>query len=45
MVTRRVNVETLFAPSLYTADQIEIALAVAWLLGRGRFVLVEPPAR
>jgi hypothetical protein len=45
MVTRRVNVETLLAPSLYRAEQIELALAVAWVLGRGRFVLVEAPKR
>lgn len=38
-------IETLACPTAYTPAQIEKAAVVAHLLGRGRFVLVEPPCR
>ena len=38
-----VHIETLLNPALYTAIQIERAARLAYALGRGRFVLLEPP--
>jgi hypothetical protein len=40
-----VHVETLQSPVRYTHAQIELACAIAQLLGRGKLVLVEPPKR
>jgi hypothetical protein len=38
-----VHVETLQNPARYATAQIEIACALAKLLGRGKLVLAEPP--
>jgi hypothetical protein len=40
-----VHVETLHQPLLYTSRQILQAYAIARSIGRGRFVLAEPPER
>jgi hypothetical protein len=40
-----VHIETLHDPRAYTPQQLERACRLATLLRRGRFVLVEPPAR
>jgi hypothetical protein len=40
-----VHIETLQNPVRYTYAQIERACSIAQLLGRGKFVLVEPPKR
>lgn len=40
-----VHIETLHSPVRYTWAQLEIACAVAQLLGRGKLVLLEPPQR
>jgi hypothetical protein len=39
------HIETLHAPKLYADWQIDLAVAIAASLGRGRFVLVQPPLR
>ena len=38
-------IETLERPGRYTTDQLERARRIAELLGRGRLVLCELPAR
>jgi hypothetical protein len=38
-----VHIETLQDPRSYSAEQIEQACRLAALIGRGRFVLTEPP--
>jgi hypothetical protein len=38
-----VYIETLHNPVTYSEEQIEQACKIAALLGRGKFVLVEPP--
>jgi hypothetical protein len=38
-----VYIETLHNPARYTYAQVDTACAVAQLLRRGKFVLVEPP--
>jgi hypothetical protein len=38
-----VHIETLQDPRSYSAEQIEQACRLAQVLGRGRFVLAEPP--
>jgi hypothetical protein len=40
-----VHIQTLQSPSLYDWRQIEAACAVAQLMNRGKFVLVEAPKR
>ena len=40
-----VHIETLDHPVRYTADQLDRARRIAALLGRGRLVLCEAPAR
>jgi hypothetical protein len=44
-VIRGVHIETLHNPTRYTYAQIEKACAMAQMLNRGKFVLVEPPRR
>jgi hypothetical protein len=43
MLVPGVHIETLHNPARYTPEQIEKACAIAQLLDRGKFVLVEPP--
>jgi hypothetical protein len=45
MLIPGVHVETLHDPLRYAYAQIETACAVAQMLNRGKFVLVEPPQR
>jgi hypothetical protein len=40
-----VHIETIFNPCAYTYAQIEKACALAQVLARGKFILVEPPRR
>jgi len=40
-----VQVETLFNPSQYSAEQLKRACRIAELLRRGKLVLAEPPQR
>jgi hypothetical protein len=40
-----VHVETLHCPQAYTPQQLDKACAVAGLLNRGRFLLLEQPKR
>ena len=42
-VTRFLNVETLQDPRLYSERQIDMALSVAYWLGRGTLVLALEP--
>jgi hypothetical protein len=37
------HVETLLNPGLYTPAQIDTAVAIAYLLNRGKLVLCLPP--
>jgi hypothetical protein len=39
------HIETLHDPKRYAEWQIDLAVAIAASLGRGRFVLVQPPLR
>jgi hypothetical protein len=43
MPFRGVHIETLHNPARYTYAQIETACAIAQLLRRGKFILVEVP--
>jgi hypothetical protein len=45
VIMPRVDVETLLSPRLYTYEQLEQAITIAMILGRGKFLLVEPPKR
>jgi hypothetical protein len=45
VIVYRVDVETLLSPRLYTPEQLERAITIALILGRGKFVLVEAPKR
>jgi len=45
MQIRGAHIETLHNPVRYTPQQIEKATVLAHLLGRGKFVLCEPPRR
>ena len=45
MLIPGVHVETVHDPVRYAYAQIEQACAIARMLNRGRFVLVEPPRR
>lgn len=45
MLIPGVYIETLQPPQRYTEAQIERVCTIAHLLGRGKFVLVEAPAR
>lgn len=40
-----VFIETLHTPSDYTPRQLDLVCQIAAILGRGRFVLCERPAR
>jgi hypothetical protein len=40
-----VHIETLHNPVRYTYSQIEKACAIAQMLNRGKFFLLEPPRR
>lgn len=40
-----VHIVTLFNPARYTEAQIDRACAIAEQIGRGQFVLAEPPKR
>jgi hypothetical protein len=40
-----VHLETLRDPVRYTTAQLDYACAIAYMLGRGRFVLLEEPRR
>jgi hypothetical protein len=45
MLIPGVHVETLHDPVRYAYVQIEKACAIAQVLNRGKFVLLEPPQR
>jgi hypothetical protein len=45
MAERGVHVTTLLPPQQYTSQQIDLAVAIAHELERGKFVLCIPPAR
>jgi hypothetical protein len=38
-----VYIEVLASPNAYTGQQLDNAMRLAWLLKRGRFLLLEPP--
>jgi len=42
--SRPIQIETIEEPERYTHGQIQRACAIAQLLGRGKFVLVEAPS-
>jgi hypothetical protein len=43
MELRDIHIETLHNPALYADWQIDLAVAVAVRLNRGRLVLAQPP--
>jgi hypothetical protein len=45
MATPGVHITTLLPPQQYTSQQIDLAVAIAHELERGKFVLCIPPAR
>lgn len=40
-----VHLETLKNPARYTDEQLDQACRIAYMLGRGKLVLCEPPGR
>jgi hypothetical protein len=44
-MTPRIHIEIHHEPHRYTSAQLERAFVIARAIGRGKLVLVEPPAR
>jgi hypothetical protein len=45
MQIRRVHLEVLSKPQLYSPAQLDRAVAIAYAINRGKFLLVEEPQR
>lgn len=43
--TRSVHIETLHPSARYSVAQINRAVRIAYIIGRGKLVLCEPPER